>query len=59
LKSSWSKGRALSRASEALHRMVFRTKGDPESSPAIGGIQVILDSRFRENDGTSNFCKRL
>ena len=34
-------------ASEALHRMVFRAKRDPESSPAIGGIQAILDSLFR------------
>jgi hypothetical protein len=36
--------------------MVFRAKRDPESSPAEGGIQAILDSRFRGNDGTSNFC---
>jgi hypothetical protein len=39
--------------------MVFRAKRDPESSPAIGGIQTILDSRFRGNDGTSDFCKSL
>jgi hypothetical protein len=39
--------------------MVFRAERDPESSPAIGGIQAILDSRFRGNDGTSNFCKRI
>ena len=39
--------------------MVFRAKRDPESSPAIGGIQTILDSRFHGNDGTSNFGKRL
>ena len=32
------------RASEALHRMVYRAKRDPESSPAQGGIQEILDS---------------
>jgi len=38
--------------------MVFRAKRDPESSPAEGGIQAILDSRFRGKDGTSDFCKR-
>jgi hypothetical protein len=45
------------RASEALHRMMFRAKRGPESSPAIGGIQAILDSRFGGNDRTKTFAE--
>ena len=59
LQNQRPKERSSFRAGEALHRMVFRAKRDPESSPAIGGIQAILDSRFRGNDGTGNSCKRL
>jgi hypothetical protein len=40
-----AKEKASFQASEALHRMVFRAKRDPESSPAIGGIQAIPLSR--------------
>jgi hypothetical protein len=59
LQNSRPKEKSSFRASDALHHMVFRAKRDPESSPAIGGIQAILDSRFHGNAGTSNFCKRL
>jgi hypothetical protein len=31
----------------------------PESSPARSGIQRILDSGLRRNDGVSDFCKSL
>ena len=48
LPKSRPRGKSSFQASEALHRMVFRATRDPESSPAMGGIQVILDSRFRE-----------
>jgi hypothetical protein len=34
-----------------------QAKRDPESSPAIGEIQAILDSRFRGNDGTATFAR--
>jgi hypothetical protein len=52
------KGILSFRASKALHRMVFRAKRDPESSPAIGGIRAVLEiksspgaaSRKQEND---------
>jgi hypothetical protein len=44
------------RASKALHRMVFRAKRHPESSPAIGGIRAILDFRFHGNDGREIFA---
>ncbi len=36
-----------------------QAKRDPESSPARGGIQRILDSGFRRNDGVSDFWKSL
>ena len=36
-----------------------QAKRDPESSPAEGGIQIILDSGFRRNDGASETCKSL
>jgi hypothetical protein len=39
--------------------MVFWAKRDPESSPARSGIQRILDSGFRRNDGVSDFCESL
>ena len=54
-----NRGKFSFQASEALHRMGFREKRDPESSPAKGGIQRILDSGFRRNDGVSYFCKGL
>ena len=40
------KGESSSRAGEALHRVVFRAKRHPESSPAEGGIQSFLDPPF-------------
>jgi len=63
--NSWPKGKSSFRTSEALHRLVFRAKRDPGSSPAIGGIQAILDSRSPlslgqalQKDGTGDFGKR-
>ena len=38
---------------------VSSTGQAPESSPAQGGIQIILDSGFRRNDGASETCKSL
>ena len=35
-----------------------QTERDPESSPAIGGIQAILICRFRGTDRARNFCKK-
>jgi len=43
--NSWPKGKSSFRTSEALHRMVFRAKREPGSSPAEGGIRANLDSR--------------
>jgi hypothetical protein len=43
-KTLGNKRKASLRASEALHRRVYRAKRDPESCPAEGGIQAILDS---------------
>jgi hypothetical protein len=36
-----------------------QAKRDPESSLAQSGIQSILDSGLRRNDGVSDFCKSL
>jgi hypothetical protein len=47
LQNSRPKVKSSIRVGKALHRMVFRAKRDPESSPAEGGIQTILDSRSR------------
>jgi hypothetical protein len=47
----------LSEAGGSCHSR--QAKRDPESSPAQGGIQRILDSGLRRNDGVSDFCKSL
>ncbi len=54
-----NRGKFSFRASDALHRMVFRVKGNPESSPAKGGIQRVPGIGFRRSDGTSCFCRGL
>jgi hypothetical protein len=36
-----------------------QAKRDPESSSAEGGIQAILDSGFRRNDGVNDLCRNL
>jgi hypothetical protein len=45
----------LSEAGGSCHS--GQAKRDPESSPARSGIQRILDSGLRRNDGVSDFCK--
>jgi len=57
LQKSRPKGNSSFGPSEAPHRMMFRAKRDPKSSPAIGGIQAIQDSRLRGNNGTSSSGK--
>jgi hypothetical protein len=47
----------LSEAGGSCHS--GQAKRDPESSPARSGIQRILDSGLRRNDGVSDFCKSL
>jgi hypothetical protein len=38
---------------------MFRAKRDPESSPAKGGIQAVLDSGFNWIDGPGDFLNKL
>jgi hypothetical protein len=56
LQNSGPERKSSFRAIEALHRMVFRAKRDPESSPAIGGIQAILDPAPRLNPAGTGFA---
>ena len=57
LQNSQNKTRSSFRASEALHRMVYRAKSDPESRIFKQFSPPKADA-FR-NDGVSDFCKNL
>jgi hypothetical protein len=49
-------GLLLNSPREGEIRHSGKAKREPESSPAIGGIQAIPDSRFRGNDGRKTFA---
>jgi hypothetical protein len=45
-----------SKRKSSFRATLAKARGDPESSPAKAGIQKILDSGLRRNDGKGDFA---